>query len=136
MLELNILRCQNDTNDPTAPICASQDEIDEWVFNKDLEPNTINKRVNFKSFNQSHSEIEDSFRKIRLNMYSASGYRFLFNSYTHVDNPIWSVEKTNNFFSMRPLYHDEFGVPEKDKPTYKIAELWYHLDVSYIDHER
>lgn len=32
--------------------------------------------------------------------------------------------------------HDEFMVPEEDKPKFMIAELWYRLDVNQMEHER
>lgn len=80
-----IYRCKNDTNDPTAPVCKTKEEIDEWLLNKNIQPISMNKAPNFDSFEKFTNEWEAVFRSIRLNRYTDTGYRFVYNEYNRVD---------------------------------------------------
>lgn len=137
-LSLQIYRCQNSSDDPTATVCASSDEIEDWVYNKQLEPLAFNKKPGLKNYDKYFRIEFDQFEAVPLKpgIKSDLWFRFRENIYDRKDLWYWPTSSKTKFSSLRLDYRNWIQVPPEEIEDERIARLIYRNDDLQMEHER
>ena len=106
---LSIDRCRNSTK------CASNDKIDDWLFDKTIYTGYIGNSPNFVSFDK---HIHHEKKMVATFPMTTGKTRFLYNKfrknvYERKDNWLWASEEEDSFYDFQPLSDYHIDVPPK-----------------------
>lgn len=120
-IAFEVYRCNNETthynktlNMTVNNTCKTEDEIDEFISNKNVLPIIINKQANFDSFEDFTTEMEmwQVNMKLGPGLYTDAGYRFRLNNYERKDRWYFPLKEESSFTDLTFFAHNEFNLPK------------------------